>query len=895
MKLLFGYTLDYIKRNRRGSLAIMIAILMTSTMMSALCGFLYNMYADNLSLILNETGNWHGELYDATPGSSLSAIERFDSVEAILIKGRWRTAQIDDPRRDYLVWRDANDAYWKSMPEGDSAILEGRAPTQPGEVALSKQYFENHPDLQIGESITLPAGNRIAADGSPMAQQDVTQPGERFLQTGTITLTVVGKLDIATSSTVPAYTALGFLDPQTILPDDKLTVYLRFHNIHDTYRELPKIAEAAGYEPDEYGNYLLRYNTAYLTRRAVLSPEQTGLVPTFLANQMPLMFLVIGLLTVGLFVLIIHNAFALSSAARVSQLGIFASVGATPGQLKRSVVLEAFLLTAIPLPLGLLLGQLSVKLLIRLANHQSILDDPLQMVFRTGWQSVLPAILLTILTVWWSAVIPARKIARMTPIAAIRQGGTEKLKKPRRFSLSGLAGLAGISGELAAGALQARRRSYRTATVSLTLSFLTLACFLCINSASTASMAVYQTKEKQWEEQDILATLYNVPTTEDYATVTGQIDAVEGVHSAVWYNTLYAAAWLPEDSFSAEFEEKGGFAAVEEKLPAAQIPLLRDGKRRVNITILGLDDDTFAAYCGTLGIDANTFYEEDRWRGILYHTVFDVVTGTKRNPVPIPFFDIAPGGALPLTEKTIDSYEGDFTFNMEVDAIANQMPPIGDTTFNRRYSAVQIMPMSRVKQLAGHFAKSNAVRVDGVIQVSDPALITPVRMSIEELCESYFGSSDYRLFDENEEYANDAAGRAITTLMFGFVTALLAVIGLSNAWSTVRGTLNSRRREFAMLRSVGLPPQGLRRMLSLEAVMFGLTPILFGLPLAVALQGIFLSINEVTFFEWLPFAPWQPLLLYAAAVLAVTLAAYATGGYRLLQENIIEAIKIDSI
>ena len=84
-------------------------------------------------------------------------------------------------------------------------------------------------------------------------------------------------------------------------------------------------------------------------------------------------------------------------------------------------------------------------------------------------------------------------------------------------------------------------------------------------------------------------------------------------------------------------------------------------------------------------------------------------------------------------------------------------------------------------------------------------------------------------------------------------------------------------------------------MLSLEAVILGITPIVLSLPFAIALQGVFLSINEVTFFEWLPFAPWQPLLLYAAAVLAVTLAAYATGGRRLFRETIIEAIKIDSI
>ena len=135
----------------------------------------------------------------------------------------------------------------------------------------------------------------------------------------------------------------------------------------------------------------------------------------------------------------------------------------------------------------------------------------------------------------------------------------------------------------------------------------------------------------------------------------------------------------------------------------------------------------------------------------------------------------------------------------------------------------------------------------------------------------------------------------MSALMFGFVAGLLAVIGLSNVWSTVRGTLSARRREFAMLRSVGLPPRGLRRMLSLEALMLGIRPILLSLPAVFALQWAFLSINEVTFGEWLPFAPCRPVLLYMAAVLGVTLAAYATGGRRVLGENIIEAIKIDAI
>lgn len=895
MKLLFSYTFDYIKRNWCNSMAIMVAILMTSTMLSALCGFLYNVYADNLSLVLRQSGNWHGELFDNTPGSKLPIIENFDSLEAVLIKGDWKTAQIDDPRRKYLVWRDANAAYWASMPEGNIAILEGHAPVQTGEIALSKQYFEHHPELTMGDTITLPMGDRIDADGAAIPPQSITRQGERFVKTGEISVTVVGKLDVTTSGTVPAYIALGFLDPVAILPDDDLTCYFRFHNIRDTYRELDKIAAAVGYEKDEYGNYMLRYNTDYLTRMGVLSPEQTGLLPKLMTAQMPLTFAVIGLLTAALFVLIIHNAFALSFSARLSQLGIFASVGATPRQIKRSVILEALLLTATPLPLGLVLGQIIVWLFIHYANSTIVSANSEPMAFVLGWQAVLPAILLTLLTVWWSALIPARKIAQMSPITAIRQGGAEKLKKPRRLSFARLGGLFGLPGELAATALQARKKSYRTATVSLVLSFLVLACMLCINSASTASRAVYQSEEKRWAKQDILFTLHNVPTDEDFTAVSEQVVGLKTIESARWYNTLRVAAWVPEDAFSAEFEEKGGFAAVEEYLSDAQVPLLRDGERRVRITLLGLDDATFAAYCDTLQINPAPFYQTDRWRSILYHTVDDVVTGTKRSPVQIPFFDIYEGDTMPLTEQYTDDYPGDFTFEMEVTAIADRMPPVGGANFGVRYSAVQVMPMRQVQELSNHFVRPVPPRVSGVLQVFEPAQIASTRTEIERIGESYFGSGDYDLTDENESFANDAIGAKLISMIFGFVAGLLAVIGLSNAWSTVRGTLNARRREFAMLRSVGLPPRGLRRMLTLEAAMLGLTPILLGSPVVIVLQAVFLWINEVTLLEWLPFAPWLPLIVYISAVLGVTVAAYIIGGRKLLDENIIEAIKVDSI
>lgn len=58
----------------------------------------------------------------------------------------------------------------------------------------------------------------------------------------------------------------------------------------------------------------------------------------------PIMYLTIAIFTVAVFVMVIYNAFSLSANARLTQLGILSSVGASPKQIKMSVVFEGFCL-----------------------------------------------------------------------------------------------------------------------------------------------------------------------------------------------------------------------------------------------------------------------------------------------------------------------------------------------------------------------------------------------------------------------------------------------------------------------------------------------------------------------------------------------------------------------
>ncbi|MEG0542548.1 MAG: hypothetical protein RR528_09500, partial [Angelakisella sp.] len=83
MKILSEYTLDFIRRNKRSSLAVMVAILLSTTMLSMLCGFFWNMWSDSIRLEMEYSGDWHGELYDDTLGSQLQTVQDFPSVETV--------------------------------------------------------------------------------------------------------------------------------------------------------------------------------------------------------------------------------------------------------------------------------------------------------------------------------------------------------------------------------------------------------------------------------------------------------------------------------------------------------------------------------------------------------------------------------------------------------------------------------------------------------------------------------------------------------------------------------------------------------------------------------------------------------------------------------------------
>jgi putative ABC transport system permease protein len=123
-------------------------------------------------------------------------------------------------------------------------------------------------------------------------------------------------------------------------------------------------------------------------------------------------------LFVGAF--IIFNTFSITVAQRTREFGLLRTLGATRGQIVRSVVAEGAMLGLAGSAVGLLAGIGLAPALDQLfkAFGANLPDNGTVLEFRTIWVSLLAGTAVTLL----AGLPPALRAARVTPIAAMREG-----------------------------------------------------------------------------------------------------------------------------------------------------------------------------------------------------------------------------------------------------------------------------------------------------------------------------------------------------------------------------------------------------------------------------------------------------------------------------------------
>ena len=133
----------------------------------------------------------------------------------------------------------------------------------------------------------------------------------------------------------------------------------------------------------------------------------------------------------------------------------------------------------------------------------------------------------------------------------------------------------------------------------------------------------------------------------------------------------------------------------------------------------------------------------------------------------------------------------------------------------------------------------------------------------------------------------------VDVFTYGFIV-LISLIAAANVFNTISTAFLLRRREFAVLSSVGMTPKEMSRMLNFECLLYGLKALLFGIPAALLVTY---EIYRVVSASWATGfrIPAASIPVAVVSVFAVVFAAMLFARSKMRRENIIDSIRVESL
>ncbi|MFN8440132.1 MAG: FtsX-like permease family protein [Caldilineaceae bacterium] len=296
----------------------------------------------------------------------------------------------------------------------------------------------------------------------------------------------------------------------------------------------------------------------------------------------------------------------------------------------------------------------------------------------------------------------------------------------------------------------------------------------------------------------------------------------------------------------------------------------------------------FAHYAAQLGLDERLYSDPSAPLGILLnHT-------TRRQGGKLYDFDLfnlKPGDTLTATKmsgwsSTQAGEEATPSLRWTVGAVTQETPLgfmgggtemiVSDAVFDALSDQMlQLGPINN-----GHMT----------VKSDDPDAAVA---AIERLYKSTVGGN-FSYYSMKEFNKSRNLQTMMTNLFFYGFLALITLIGVTNIINTLDTNIKLRRREIAMLKSVGMTPAGFARMLRYESLFYGLTALLYGLPIGIVLSFlIYKQFGGVIYFAFN--LPWEAIITCVLGILAIVFTTMMISGAMIRNDNIVDTLKEENL
>ena len=838
MNIINKLTLRHLKENKKRTVVTIIGIIISVAMITATCVSVTSLIHVFAQSEAYTGGNWHIELENADAGQ-IEKLEQNEDLQYVgvcktLELGNQAAVRVDSGKKASVSVGDilaGNRDYFSAM---FTASYQGKLPANENEIVVTREFLDkNGLSWQIGDTVRVELGRRVVKDTTGALQQITGSyaVGETFESGGPASYTLVG---IAEKSNFPSGSAVLFRGLSEAEQSGG-EVYLTAKTLdRGTLDILKNALTKAGIAPD-YNLHveLFRYNYIVL--------ESDATMITLLSFSSVIMAIIIIAS-----VMLIYNAFGISVSERSRYLGMLASVGATKAQKRRSVYFEGAVLGAFGIPLGFLAGIGGMAVTFRVLDpvfaKSGLNYENTSFTLSFPWWIIPVIALLSIITIAISAYIPARRASRTTPIDALRQNTDVRVKAKKLRSPILVRKIFGYEGELAYKNMKRNGRKSRIITSSLALSivlFLSVYSFCDMFSEATRLSS------------DVPYQVYAYVDLQDADRFREEVSALGNFDKMYSVNAIYGTGLTTaKDNFVNGYDRM--FSSDEGGFP---------------LYLCYVDDNDFNAMCEENGINPKPFYKGDS---------MVVMNGLEHtNSAAKIFSDSVIGTTFSSTKDASDPLTG-YTVGALV--------PYRDTSYV--------------------YGLASTVYVTAFAPVSAAQFAGSYTFGFETTQHEAF-SEDVQDILENGNYADSGVMDMVSSIemmnsttlimqvfLYGFIT-LMALISVANIFNTVSTSIDLRRKEFAMLKSVGVTPKGFNRMLRFESLFYGLKALIFGLPLGLLCSYFMQQILVSGSFDIAFYPDWRVYLGVTLAVFFIVGMSmwYATS--KVKKDTIVETLKTE--
>lgn len=493
-------------------------------------------------------------------------------------------------------------------------------------------------------------------------------------------------------------------------------------------------------------------------------------------SQLELIGVIAIIIVVAITIVLVRNSFQISILERMKEFGTLISIGATSKQIGKIVLIEGFIYAIISIPIGLILG---IGVIYFCING---IEKVLASMFGNSWITefsinipfIFVTILITVFAILFSCIKPIRKAKKVSPIETIKQNNEIAIKN-KDVKISKLkAKILGIEGQIAYKNIKRNKNQYRSTTISI--SIIMILVILISSIMQYIFFIVNNTYKPINRNIDLGMITGDIEIDTDI--VFKNFDRIKEMDGIIDYSTILRFNGIMK-------------------------------KNNKSIGIHAYEGSTYENYLKSIGLK----YEDTINNGILLSSnpsvkegeILNIIIKEKEYKIPIiKTTNLDPEAAIfDLDNSKIEKIDSDSS-EYEKLIISNDMAKKIDIN-------------------------DDIVSMDMRVNSSNPN-------KLEKEIEQFVNLDKIAINNYTKQKEDEEKLSAMMSMFLYGLLLVISLIGITNICNTITASMNLRKREFEVLKAIGMSNKQFNKMFVYESLIYGVKSLIIGIILGTILS-----------------------------------------------------------